>query len=130
MITLPLPLSVYSQHGPTGQKAREGVDLVLLRWGLYCSACQSTPSLGLCGLHPKAKAKGRTRKQCVYYQSPAFALFAQGSLSFLVKFWPCQLGRPEEADLLPAIGGHMSSILLPAWPPAFAAWLVLVPSET
>lgn len=41
VITLPLPLSVYSQHGPTGQEAREGVDLMLLHWGLYCSACLS-----------------------------------------------------------------------------------------
>lgn len=46
--------------------------------------CQSTPSLGLGVLYPKARAEGHTRKQCVYCQSPAFTLFAQGSFSFLV----------------------------------------------
>lgn len=55
---------------------------------------------------------------------PSLRLVCTGLPQLPAKFWPCQLGRPEEAEtLLPAVGGYMSSILLPAWPPACAAWL-------
>ena len=74
--------------------------------------CQSTPSLGLGVLYPKARTEGHTRKQCVYCQSQAFTLFAQGSFGFLV-YVLALLARLARGDR-PHASGQRADVIHPA----------------